>query len=207
MLRAPFGLELHKMHIYTPWGHFEEHSDTRYSADHVGNRDCYPFGSPFTGGDLVVQHLGRTTTIRAPSCPNAVTFATFFADCMHKVEPVTSGCRVVLQYSISFKWRSEETTATPMSRPSGHTVEAVRANAAFPIALGLNHQYVLKSLTPGLLKTSDRDMYDTFMACPDLKWTLKFVILRREERLDWEAEDFHGRGDDEGIESWHAYVA
>jgi len=57
--------------------------------------------SAHTGGDLVVRHKGREVRLDV-RCdePSEAAFAAFYADCVHEVLPLTSGCRMVLVYNL-----------------------------------------------------------------------------------------------------------
>ena len=57
-----------------------------------------------TGGELVVRHKGREVrlSLRCDD-PSEAAFAAFYADCVHEVLPVTSGCRLALVYNVLHK--------------------------------------------------------------------------------------------------------
>jgi hypothetical protein len=52
-------------------------------------------------GELVIRHRGREVSL-ALRCdePSETMFAAFYADCLHEVLPVTSGCRLTLVYNL-----------------------------------------------------------------------------------------------------------
>ncbi|KAL9655062.1 hypothetical protein ABK040_008844 [Willaertia magna] len=96
----PFTMKLYKLCIYEEGGHFKEHIDTLHGPDHVGTAVvCLP--SKHEGGDLVVWK-GKTEKrfSFADKSESGVTWAAFYTDCKHLVEPITSGTRIVLQYDL-----------------------------------------------------------------------------------------------------------
>jgi hypothetical protein len=57
--------------------------------------------SIYTGGELLVRHRAREVRLDLHSPePSEVAFAAFYADCVHEVLPITSGCRLTLVYNL-----------------------------------------------------------------------------------------------------------
>lgn len=54
--------------------------------------------SAHTGGELIIDHAGKSTTYRASK--EELTFVAFYADCRHQVTPVKSGYRVALTFNL-----------------------------------------------------------------------------------------------------------
>jgi hypothetical protein len=54
--------------------------------------------SAHTGGELVIDHAGQSTTYRASK--EELTLVAFYADCHHQVTPVKSGYRVTLTFNL-----------------------------------------------------------------------------------------------------------
>ena len=57
--------------------------------------------SIYTGGELRVRHRDREVRLElyCPE-PSEVAFAAFYADCVHELLPITSGCRLTLVYNL-----------------------------------------------------------------------------------------------------------
>lgn len=93
--------ELYKLLIYPKGGHFKQHRDTEKASGMFGSL-IIVLPSEFFGGDLVVKHNGRSKTFR-PSLHSKdlkLSYAAFYADCQHTVEPVTKGYRIALAYNL-----------------------------------------------------------------------------------------------------------
>lgn len=96
----PVSAELYKMLIYDTGSFFVEHRDTEKTPGMFATL-VVVLPSICTGGELVVRHRGREVCLDL-ACPEAseAAFAAFYADCVHEVRPVTSGCRLVLVYNL-----------------------------------------------------------------------------------------------------------
>jgi hypothetical protein len=107
-LRADLGLpeecelaaEFHAMLVYAPGQFFAPHQDSEKADAMIGTL-AVTLPSASTGGDLVVEHAGRTATYRSSN--ESLSFVAFYADCRHHVQPVKSGYRVVLTYNLLLK--------------------------------------------------------------------------------------------------------
>jgi len=76
------------------------------------------------GGELVIRHAGREVRVEArPNELSEAAFAAFYADCVHEVLPVISGCRSTLVYNLSRQGRR----AQPV--PPSYTAEHARLGA------------------------------------------------------------------------------
>ena len=95
-------LKPYKLVIYKEGGHFHEHRDTVRGEGHIGTL-VVVLNSTYTGGELEVTHGGRTETVTG-----AYSWVAMYGDCLHKINPVTSGTRVSLIYDIyheeSYRW-------------------------------------------------------------------------------------------------------
>lgn len=96
-------VKLYKMHIYPEGGHFEEHLDTLHSENHVATI-VVGLGCDYTGGELEIDGIKYDLhPIVDDHSSNSMQCVVFYTDLRHKVHPVTSGTRVVLQYDVFFK--------------------------------------------------------------------------------------------------------
>ena len=91
--------KLYKMHLYGPGGKFEEHADTVHSSNHVATI-VVSLPSEHKGGALVVSHREETARFDFSAASDNMQWAAFYTDCIHKVEEVTEGWRVVLQSDV-----------------------------------------------------------------------------------------------------------
>ena len=98
---GPVAAELYKLLVYDEGSFFVSHRDTE-KRDGMFATLVVVLHSHYTGGELLVRHQGREVRfdLRCPD-PSQVAFAAFYADCVHEVLPVTSGCRLTLIYTLS----------------------------------------------------------------------------------------------------------
>jgi hypothetical protein len=99
-LNEPIAAELYKLLIYDQGSFFVSHRDTEKAPGMFATL-VVVLPSVSTGGELVVQHKGREVSLDL-HCdePSEAVFAAFYADCLHEVLPVTSGCRLTLVYNL-----------------------------------------------------------------------------------------------------------
>ncbi|MCB9765997.1 MAG: 2OG-Fe(II) oxygenase [Alphaproteobacteria bacterium] len=92
--------QLYKMVVYDPQSFFAEHRDTEKTAGMFGTL-VIVLPSPHEGGELVVRHLGEEAVLPLPGAPSfQVSYAAFYADCLHELRPVTEGVRLALIYNL-----------------------------------------------------------------------------------------------------------
>ncbi len=92
--------QFYKLLVYETGGFFVDHRDTEKSAGMFATLTI-ALPSRSTGGELVVRHAGREARIDMMSDdPAEARFAAFYADCVHEVRPVESGCRLTLVYNL-----------------------------------------------------------------------------------------------------------
>lgn len=96
----PVAAELCKLLIYDQGSHFVSHRDTEKAPGMFATL-IITLPSLHAGGELLVRHKGREVRLDV-RCedPSEAAFAAFYADCVHEVLPVTSGCRMVLVYNL-----------------------------------------------------------------------------------------------------------
>jgi len=92
--------ELYKLLVYDEGNFFVTHRDTEKSAGMFATL-IVALPSLNTGGELEVRHRGREARLDLRSTDfSELAWAAFYADCVHEVLPVTSGCRLVLVYNL-----------------------------------------------------------------------------------------------------------
>ena len=96
----PVVAELYKLLVYDQDSFFVEHRDTEKAPGMFATL-VIVLPSLYTGGELVVRHRDREARLdlHGPE-PSDVAFAAFYADCVHEVLPITSGCRLTLVYNL-----------------------------------------------------------------------------------------------------------
>jgi hypothetical protein len=94
-----WSLKPYKVHIYGLGGHFKSHKDTLHGENHVATAVAI-MDVEHEGGELVItEDEGKVHTVTKPQ-KGHVKWAIFYTDCMHEVNPVLSGNRVIVQYDI-----------------------------------------------------------------------------------------------------------
>jgi hypothetical protein len=183
-------LEFSKMAIYQVGGHFDTHRDHVQSPDHQGTL-LVEVRSQHTGGDLVLTHQGmeyrwslsdpppptfHTGTVHSLGNTATLRYIAFFTDVMHRVEPVTSGVRIVLQYDIIVRdphnksrrvedWAMYNTKYFPspitneLTSKLFETLQRLITDDSQGVALPLLHLYTDSQLTPNRLKKKDMQLF------------------------------------------------
>lgn len=92
--------ELYKLLVYDTGSFFTSHRDTE-KADGMFATLVIVLPSAFSGGELVVRHQQDEVTLDL-CCQQVeeISYAAFYADCVHEVLPVTEGCRLTLVYNL-----------------------------------------------------------------------------------------------------------
>lgn len=92
--------DLYKLLVYDAGSFFVSHRDTEKVAGMFATL-VIVLPSIYTGGELIVRHQGREVRLELSRPePSEVAFAAFYADCMHEVLSVASGCRLALIYNL-----------------------------------------------------------------------------------------------------------
>lgn len=96
----PVRAELYKLLVYGEGDFFVEHRDTEKISGMFATL-VIVLPSIYDGGELVVRHRGSEVQLDLKrDDPGDVAFAAFYADCVHEVRPITSGCRLTLIYNL-----------------------------------------------------------------------------------------------------------
>ena len=150
--KVPITAHLYKMLLYEPDCHFLMHQDTEKEQGMFATM-VIQLPSSHTGGELVVfdsrgeeivHDMGQDTGMAPFNCHYAV----HFADSHHKVNPIKSGYRLVLIYSIC--WPVEKIGSVP-SRFTSHSdqtqdIKTELENWDLGDQVTENHLHVLMSL-------------------------------------------------------------
>jgi len=119
----PIDAEFYKLLVYNEGSFFVDHRDTEKAAGMFATL-VIVLPSIFSGGELLVRHQERETRFELHgSDPSEAAFAAFYADCLHEVSPVTSGCRLTLIYNLVRRAPGE------VLRPPSHKTEQEQLSA------------------------------------------------------------------------------
>ena len=161
----PIAAELYKLLVYDQGSFFVSHRDTEKAPGMFGTL-VLAFPSNSTGGELVVKHRGREVRLDLRSeDPSEAAFAAFYADCIHEVLPVTSGCRLTLVFNLLRKGRgplpnppsyeSEQAAAAKLLRSWGSSKQSADDDAPEKLIYPLEHAYTPAELGFDKLKGAD----------------------------------------------------
>lgn len=148
--------ELYKLLVYDPGSFFGPHRDTEKVAGMFATLVvCLP--SAHDGGALVVRHQGREATVDLRNARGSrVTWAAFYADCVHELLPITEGYRVCLVYNLV---REGRRPSTPDHRgPIARIAALLRRwpeDAPIKLLCVLEHHYTPEGLGFAGLKNGD----------------------------------------------------
>lgn len=97
---GPVVAELYKLLVYDAGSFFVEHRDTEKSSGMFASL-VLVLPSTCRGGELIVRHQGQEVCLDLNGNePSDVSYAAFYADCVHEVRPVTEGYRLTLIYNL-----------------------------------------------------------------------------------------------------------
>ncbi len=103
--------DLYKLLVYDEGSFFVQHRDTEKATGMFATL-VIVLPSNYSGGELVIRHGEQVVTLNMHRDePSELTFAAFYADCVHEVQPITQGCRLTLIYNLLR--RGEKTLPKP----------------------------------------------------------------------------------------------
>ncbi len=104
--RQALGARLYKLLVYEPGGFFAEHRDTE-KVDGMIATLVISLPTRGQGGEIVIRHQNREATVDMQvEEPGELTYAAFYADCVHLTKPIEHGHRVALVYNVVRKPRN-----------------------------------------------------------------------------------------------------
>lgn len=196
--------ELYKLLVYDEGSFFLEHRDTEKSPGMFGTL-IVALPSLHTGGELVIRHREREARLGLRCADvSELAWAAFYADCVHEVLPITSGCRLVLVYNLRRKGRGrlprppsyDKETAALGRLLRSWCDESVRPDRDQPIKLvyPLAHAYTPAELSFAALKGADAAAATVLTAAAgDAACDLHVALLRIEESGAAEYNGYSGR--------------
>jgi hypothetical protein len=186
--------EPHSMLIYGKGQFFLPHQDSEKDDAMVGTL-VVSLPSAHTGGELVIDHGGKTTTYRASK--EELTFVAFYADCRHQVTPVRSGYRV----TVTFNLLSSTENPAPEASPTTELAHCLTEHFATPATqryagrdLGppnrlvflLDHEYTQRGLNWRRLKGTDAQRATLVRAAAE-QAGCETVLALAEVKETWDA--------------------
>jgi hypothetical protein len=171
---GPVVADLYKLLVYDPGSFFVPHRDTEKAAGMFATL-IIVLPSIYTGGALLVRHRDREVRLDL-SCPepSQVTFAAFYADCVHEVLPITSGYRLALVYNLRRQGRgqlpeppnydTEQARVTALLRQWSAGKEADENDSPEKLLYPLEHAYTPAALAFEALKGTDAAVADVLIA-------------------------------------------
>ncbi len=179
----------YKLLLYEEGGHFKRHKDTEKEVGMFGTL-LIQLPAEHTGGALVIYHsnMSRRYSFEKDS---AVTpyMVSFYADCDHKLEPITSGLRLVMAFNLIRKSRNTNETSSPL--PPIHTfpdaenrrklIAAVKSwtdnpNSVDKMIKKLKYKYTSTNFSWTNLKGEDRALAEYLINCKDDKNEYVFSV-------------------------------
>ena len=167
-------VEPYKVVVYKEGDFFDKHVDACDTPEYVGSI-VIGLTDNYTGGDLCVQQGMRT--IKHHVGVNDSVF--FYGNCLHWVEPVTAGVRVVLLCKVFSKdgVTERKMAGSTIERKLNNIVEGLCAKSCHYFQLA--HQYATNDddmVEPKFLKGTDKVFYEGLMA--DTRCKIKIVPRR-----------------------------
>ena len=188
----PVTAELYKLLVYDQGSFFMSHRDTEKAPGMFATL-VLALPSQSTGGELLVRHKGREARLDL-GCeePSEIAFAAFYADRVHEVLPVTSGCRATLVYNLTRKgknaqpeppsYEAEATVTTALLRRWTNDVGADTDIVPTKLIYPLEYAYTPAELGFGKLKGADAAVASVLnSAAADAGCDLHLALLSIEE--------------------------
>lgn len=185
-------VEFYKLLVYEPGGFFLAHRDTEKAPGMLGTL-VVVLPSVHQGGELVVRHAGRETTLDLRGAnPGELQYAAFYADCEHEVRPVTEGHRICLVYNLVAKaGKRAAAPAVPDDRPFIKAAGAAlrewreRPGRAEKIVYLLEHRYTEAALSLHALKGPDAARAKVLRAAAECAGVVAHLGMVHIEESGW----------------------
>jgi predicted 2-oxoglutarate/Fe(II)-dependent dioxygenase YbiX len=197
-VNEPVAADFYKLLVYDAGSFFVEHRDTE-KVEGMFATMVLVLPSSHCGGELVVKHVDREVVLDLrPQEPSEIGFAAFFADCVHEVRPVTTGCRLTLVYNL---WLPGN---RPLRAPDYHAeqgrvvglLESWKAAEDEPdkLIIPLEHAYTPAELSFGGLKGGDAGVASILVnAAAEADCELHLALLSVEESGVAQPTGYYGR--------------
>ena len=195
----PVAADFYKLLVYDTGSFFVDHRDTEKAPGMFATM-VLVLPSTHSGGELVIKHLGREVVLDPrPEEPSEIGFAAFYADCVHEVQPVKTGCRLTLVYNLRFVGERRPLKAPDYRAEHGRVVELLRNWASAEdepdkLILPLEHAYTPAELSFSALKGADGGVASVLVkAAAEADCDLHLALLSIEESGSAEHTGYYGR--------------
>ena len=194
--------QFYKLLVYETGGFFIDHRDTEKSPGMFATLTI-ALPSRSTGGELVVRHAGREARIdMVGDDPAEARYAAFYADCVHEVRPVESGCRLTLIYNLIRKGAGKAPDPPRHERQEKKLIDllapwagaAADPGACSPpkLVYPLSHAYTPAELSFASLKGADAAVAGVLArATPRVRCDVHLALLTIEQTT---SAEYTGRG-------------
>ncbi len=195
--------ELYKLLVYDQGSFFVSHRDTE-KAPRMFATLVIVLPSIYGGGELLVRHRDREARLdlHCPE-PSEVAFAAFYADCMHEVLPITSGCRLTLIYNLLRhgkgrlpeppSYESEQAEATALLRQWAADKKRPDDDSPEKLIYPLEHAYTPAELGFEALKGADSAVADVLVdAASQADCDIHLALVTIEESGGAEYTGYYG---------------
>jgi hypothetical protein len=196
--------EPHALLVYGKGQFFLPHQDSEKDDTMIGTL-VVSLPSSHAGGELVIEHNGKTVAYQAPA--TEVTAAAFYADCRHEVKPVRTGYRVTLTCNLLLDSDpAGEATVEPSAEAARYLTEHFTTRVSrwkgnegeLPNRLVylLDHEYTQRGLSWDRLKGPDAERAALLRAAAE-DAGCEAVLALTEIKETWDTEpEQRGRGVD-----------
>ncbi len=195
----PVAADFYKLLVYDTGSFFVDHRDTEKAPGMFATM-VLVLPSSHSGGELVIKHLGREVVLEPrPEEPSEIGFAAFYADCVHEVRPVKTGCRLILVYNLRFVDKRRPLKAPDYRAEHGPVVELLRSWASAEdepdkLILPLQHAYTPAELSFSALKGADAGVASVLVkAAAEADCDLHLALVSIEESGSAEYTGYYGR--------------
>ena len=195
----PVAAEFYKLLVYDTGSFFVGHRDTEKVPGMFATM-VLVLPSTHSGGELIIKHLGREVMLDPhPEEPSEIGFAAFYADCVHEVRPITTGCRLALVYNLRFLAKKQP-PQPPDYRTEQRRIEellrrwAEAKDEADKLILPLEHAYTPAELSFETLKGRDAAVASVLAAAAvEANCDLHLALVSIEESGTAEHIGYYGR--------------
>lgn len=157
--QGQLGAKLYKLLIYKEGGFFAAHRDTEKVPRMIATLSL-SLPTPGEGGELSVRHADLESVFNMNAQePSELSYAAFYADCLHEVRPVTKGHRISLVYNLFLqsekKWTGAPDYTELRDKVEKCLVDWIDSGKTEKIVWMLAHSYSEEGLSFDTLKGTD----------------------------------------------------
>jgi predicted 2-oxoglutarate/Fe(II)-dependent dioxygenase YbiX len=208
--------ELYKLLVYDAGSFFIPHRDTEKTNGMFATL-IIVLPSIYSGGELVVRHQQEEVKLDLRSQgPEEISFAAFYADCVHEVLPITEGCRLTLVYNLIRTNKKIPLPTPPDYRQAQQKVAALLNNWVLSLnkktdeedtpeklIFLLEHEYSIAELKFDALKNQDAASADVLRAAAkksDCDLYLALVSIEESGSAEYIGGGYYNRWDQDDDE-------